>query len=253
MGGLSSIMRHEATVSVTPRISVVTVVLNAARCIDRCIESVLGQTYDDIEYLVIDGGSTDGTLDILSRYRDRIDHFVSEPDRGLYHAMNKGLQAASGDYVYFLNSDDCFCDDRVVADVAAAIRQNPSVDLVYGDVLMRSGEQLVRLPQVPVLNRKTLCRRGLNHQALFARRQTLARNGGFSEQYRIVADGDLLARSLAAGATGLHLERDIAVFALDGLSGTVNWREEKRRSMRANFTRWELLRWRKLPRILGRK
>ena len=235
------------------KISVVTVVLNAVQCIERCVSSVVGQTYDGVEYLVLDGGSTDGTLDVLERYRDRIDHLVSEPDRGLYHAMNKGIHAATGDYVYFLNSDDYFCDQGVVADVAAAIRRNPKADLIYGDVLMRSGDQLVRKPQVPVLTRESLCRKGFCHQALFARRELLARTGGFSEQYRIVADGDWLARALAAGATGLHLERDIAVFALDGLSGSCNWREEKRRSLRANFTRWELFRWRKLPGILGRR
>jgi len=235
------------------KISVVTVVLNAAHCIDRCIASVRGQTYDNIEYLVIDGGSTDGTLEILARYRDRIDYLVSEPDRGLYHAMNKGIRASKGDFLYFLNSDDCFCDERVVADVAAAIEQNPSVDLVYGDVLDRSGEELVRKPQVPVLNREFLCRKGFCHQALFARRETLERTGGFAEKYRIVADGNWLARALAGDATSLYLDRDIAIFALDGLSGTINWREEKRRSMRSNFTRWELFRWRKLPGIFGRK
>ena len=234
-------------------ISVATVVLDAARCIDRCVDSVLGQTYDKFEYLVIDGGSTDGTLEILARYRDRIDHLVSEPDRGLYHAMNKAIRAATGDFLYFLNSDDTFCDEAVVADVAAVIEQHPSVDLVYGDVLYRSSTRLVRKPQVPVLNRESLCRKGFCHQALFARRQTLQRTGGFSEAYRIVADGDWLARALAAGATSRHIDRDIAIFALDGLSGTSNWREEKRRSMRANFTPWELLRWRKLPGIFGRK
>jgi len=234
-------------------ISVATVVLDAARCIDRCVDSVLGQTYDKFEYLVIDGGSTDGTLEILARYRDRIDHLVSEPDRGLYHARNKAIRAATGDFLYFLNSDDTFCDEAVVADVAAVIEQHPSVDLVYGDVLYRSSTRLVRKPQVPVLNRESLCRKGFCHQALFARRQTLQRTGGFSEAYRIVADGDWLARALAAGATSRHIDRDIAIFALDGLSGTSNWREEKRRSMRANFTPWELLRWRKLPGIFGRK
>lgn len=235
------------------KISVVTVVLDAAQCIERCVSSVVGQTYDGIEYLILDGGSTDGTLDILERYRDRIDHLVSEPDRGLYDAMNKGIHAATGDYVYFLNSDDYFCDQGVIADVAEAIRQNPTADLIYGDVLTRSGDQLVRKPQVPVLNRESLCREGFCHQALFARRELLERTGGFSEQYRIVADGDWLARALAAGATSFHLDRDVVVFALDGLSGRCNWREEKRRSMRANFTRWELFRWRKLPGILGRK
>jgi glycosyltransferase involved in cell wall biosynthesis len=236
------------------RISIVTVVLNAVRTIERCVSSVLSQTYDDIEYLVVDGGSTDGTLEVLGKYRDHIDYFVSESDRGLYDAMNKGVRAASGDYVYFLNSDDYFCDEGVIADVVAAIRQNPSADLVYGDVLLQSGASLERKPQVPILSRESFCRKGLCHQALFARREIFDRTGGFSEEYRIVADGDWLARALAGGASCLHVDRDIAVFSMHGLSGTSDgWRAEKRRSLRANFTRWELFLWRKLPGIFGRK
>jgi len=235
------------------KISVVTVVLNAAGSIEKCVASVLGQTYDNIEYLVIDGVSTDGTLDILARYRDRIDYLVSEPDRGLYHAMNKGIQAATGDYVYFLNSDDMFCDDEVVADIAAAIARNPSIDLVYGDVLMGRGTQRERRPQVPMLNRESLCRKGFCHQALFARREILLKTGGFSEEYRIVADGDWLVRALAAGATSHHLDRDIAIFSTEGVSGTTKWRAEKRRNLWENYTRWELFKWRKMPGLLGRK
>lgn len=235
------------------KISIVTVVLNAVNTIERCLSSVTNQTFDNTESVVIDGGSTDGTLRAINRYRDRIAYFASEADRGLYHAMNKGIQAATGDFVYFLNSDDYFCDNDVVADVVAAISDDPSLDLVYGDVRMQAGEQTVRKAQVPVLNRESLCRRGLCHQALFARRDILIRTGGFSEDYPIVADGDWLARTLASGAKSLHIPRDIATISLEGLSSTSNWREEKRRSLRANYTPWELFRWRKLPGILGRK
>lgn len=228
--------------------------MNAVKTIEECISSVIGQTYGNLEFVVIDGGSTDGTLAILERYRSQIDYFVSEPDRGIYNAMNKGIDAATGDYVHFLNSDDKFCDVCVVADVAEAINKCPEIDLVYGDVLLlSSGDGLVRKSQTPVLSRESLCRKGFCHQALFARREILLRTGGFSEEYQIVADGDWLARALSAGATSIHLERDIAVYRLGGYSGTnVRWREEKRRMLRANFTSWELFRWRKLPGIFGR-
>jgi GT2 family glycosyltransferase len=180
-----------------------------------------------------------------------IDHIVSEADRGLYHAMNKGVRVASGDFVYFLNSDDCFCDSTVLADVTEAIHLHPDADLVYGDVLIRKDGQMVRKPQVPVLNRETFCRRGLCHQALFARRSALLDNGGFSEDYRIVSDGDWMARTIAAGARSHHMDRDIAVISPDGLSWSTNWLDEKRRCQRANYTAWELFRWRKLPGLLG--
>ena len=191
------------------KISIVTVVLNAVNTIERCLSSATNQTFENIEYIVIDGGSTDGTLEVIDRYRGRIDYFVSEADRGLYHAMNKSVQVATGDYIYFLNSDDYFCDDNVVADVAAVIREDPSLDLIYGDVLMQSGAQLLRKVQVPVLNRETLCRHGFCHQALFTRRDSLIHNGGFSEDYRIVADGDWLARALASGVKSLYIHRDL--------------------------------------------
>lgn len=235
------------------RISVVMVCLNAVNCIEESLASVVGQTSGDIEYVVIDGGSTDGTLEVIDRYRSRIDTLVTEPDRGLYHAMNKGIQAATGDYLYFLNSDDRFFDENVVADVVAVLREDPSLDLVYGDVVMENEGQIYRQSQVPVLTRESLCRRGFCHQALFARRETLLRTGGFSEQYRIVADGDWLAKTLATGAKSRHIQRDIAVVSLAGLSSSTNWRAEKRRYLRNNFTRWELFLSRKLPGILGRK
>ena len=235
------------------RISVVTVVLNAADCIEQCITSVLNQSYKDIEYLVIDGGSTDGTIEIINSHKDRLDHFVSEPDGGIYHAMNKGITKSTGDYIYFMNSDDCFCDERVVADVASIIKNNPFPDLVYGDVLLRDGDQLTPKQQAPVLNRESLCRKGFCHQALFSRRETMIRTGGFSTEFSIVADGDWLARALASGATSTKIDRCIAIFSLGGFSETSSkWREEKRRSLRKNFTRWELFWWRKVPGLLGR-
>lgn len=235
------------------KISIVTVSLNAEQVIERCLQSVINQTYDHLEYVVIDGGSTDRSLDLIQNFRDKIDYFISEPDRGLYHAMNKGIAAATGEFVYFLNTDDYFCDTQVVADVARAIQANPGVDLVYGDILMSEGGKWVRKPPLPVLNRETLCRKGFCHQALFARRSVLFETQGFSEAYRIVADADWLARALASGATSLYIERDIANISLDGLSSRTRWRDEKKRYLRANYTPWERFLWRKLPGILGRK
>jgi glycosyltransferase involved in cell wall biosynthesis len=235
------------------KISVITVVLNAATTIERCLKSVKNQTHGNIELIVIDGGSTDGTLDIIGRYRSCITYFISEPDRGLYHAMNKGIKVATGEYIYFLNSDDYFCDDDVVNDVVSTINQESAPAIIYGNVLIQDGAQLSRKTETPILNRESFCRNGLCHQALFAHRNTLVYTSGFSEDYRIVADGDWLARTIATGARSLHIERDIATISMEGLSSTSNWRDEKRRCLRTHYTRWELFRWRKLPGIIGRK
>ena len=97
-----------------PKISIVTVSYNTSDCIEKTIQSVINQTYPNVEYLIIDGGSTDGTQQIIERYDDRIAYFVSEKDKGLYDGMNKGIAAATGDYLLFMNADDVFVNNEVV-------------------------------------------------------------------------------------------------------------------------------------------
>ena len=108
----------------TPKISLITVTRNAESTIKRCIESVLSQDYANVEYIVIDGQSTDGTLSIINSYRHGIAYSVSEPDKGIYDAMNKGIKIATGDIVGLLNADDCFADTRVLSEVAEAFTNN---------------------------------------------------------------------------------------------------------------------------------
>ena len=97
-----------------PLVSVVTVSFNSAKTIRRTIESVLGQTYQRIEYILIDGGSTDGTISVISAYADKVNFFISEPDQGIYDAMNKGVCAATGDWIHILNSDDYYASPEVI-------------------------------------------------------------------------------------------------------------------------------------------
>ena len=116
-----------------PTLSVITVVYNNVRDVERTLLSVLGQTYDAIEYIVVDGASTDGTLDIIGQYRSRISKFISEPDKGIYDAMNKGLALATGDYVIFMNSGDEFYSADTVAKVFATA---DDADIYYGETEM---------------------------------------------------------------------------------------------------------------------
>jgi glycosyltransferase involved in cell wall biosynthesis len=105
------------------RISVITVVYNAEDTIARCIDSVISQKYPDIEYIIIDGGSTDNTLQVINQYRSSISHFVSGPDKGIYDAMNKGIKLATGHIIGTLNADDCLADADVLSAVALAFTE----------------------------------------------------------------------------------------------------------------------------------
>ena len=118
-------------------ISIITATYNSGKTVRDTIESVLRQTYSDIEYIVVDGASKDNTMDIVREYEPQFNgrmRYVSEPDKGLYDAMNKGIAMATGDVVGILNSDDFYTGNDILDQVAAALTQNPNVDAVYGDI-----------------------------------------------------------------------------------------------------------------------
>lgn len=117
-----------------PKISVVTVCYNAASEIERTIKSVINQTYSNIEYIIIDGGSKDGTVDIIKKYADKVSYWVSEPDKGIYDAMNKGIIAATGDWINFMNAGDWFYATNVLEQIAS-IAQTTSADILYGNTM----------------------------------------------------------------------------------------------------------------------
>lgn len=120
---------------IQPKITVGTVCYNAANCIEDLIRSVMAQTYSNIEFVIIDGASKDGTLDILDKYKSNIDILVTEPDKGIYDAMNKLLKKATGDYLIFMGADDVFYDDEVIAKMASHI-ENPNA-VYYGSVIFK--------------------------------------------------------------------------------------------------------------------
>ncbi len=122
-----------------PKISIITVVFNAVRFLEGTIQSVLSQSYPNIEYIVIDGASTDGTVEMIKKYQDRISCWVSEADEGLYDAMNKGLKLANGDYVWFLNAGDRVFDAKTVGKLLACAK--PETDVLFGEVMLVDEER----------------------------------------------------------------------------------------------------------------
>lgn len=182
------------------KISVITVCYNSVATIRDTIESVLEQDYSNIEYIIVDGGSSDDTLNIIRKYKNSIDVMISEPDRGIYDAMNKGIQSSSGDIICFLNSDDFYENPNVISDVVDQFKSNPDSSLIFGDVVFVepfNAEKIVRYYN-SVNFKAWKLRFGWMppHPASFFKRSAYERVGKFSLDYKISADYELFVRML---------------------------------------------------------
>lgn len=203
------------------KISIITVCLNAEQTITDTIESIQSQTYDNIEHIVIDGGSRDSTCDIIKQYRDKIAFFVSEPDHGVYDAMNKGLRHAHGDFVYFLNANDTLYERGTVEGVAEALKTNPKVECLFGNIVTVTPDGAHSCLQTyeSVTHKSALFMWTICHQAIFYHRHLFMKYGHYSLKYKIRADVDFMLRCLVANDTDVvYINRTIARFLLGGLS-----------------------------------
>jgi glycosyltransferase involved in cell wall biosynthesis len=182
------------------KISIITVCFNSEKTIRDTIESVLSQEYPDIEYIVIDGSSNDNTVNIINQYRHRISKIVSEPDDGLYDAMNKGVKNSTGDVIGILNSDDFFENSTVISDVVEHFEYNPSISLLFGDVVHVDPNNTKKITRFySSKNFKPFkLRFGWMppHTATFIKSGIFERIGGYSLDYKISADYELFVRML---------------------------------------------------------
>lgn len=204
-----------------PLISIITVCFNERAYIEQTILSVLHQTLPGIEFIVIDGGSTDGTTDVIEQYKNRISYYSSEKDKGIYDGMNKGLSRATGDYVFFLNGGDVLHAPGVLEKIFAAA---PNADAYYGETLFTQEDGTVigtrsqvsnqQLPEQ--LNRKSL-RHGMvvSHQAFIVKRKLASM---YDLQYRICADIDWMISCLEKCTTVVNTKQCIAQFRTGGTS-----------------------------------
>jgi len=198
------------------KVSIIIVCLNSAKTIRRSLESVRLQTFKQFEVIVVDGVSVDETLQVVSEFKDIITTVVSEKDKGIYDAMNKGVSLVSGDIVFFLNSDDAFYDSRVLADVVAKFERNSSIDMLYGNVVFNDKGKLTKRIYSHI-NKRTLEFESLCHQAVFARRSLFDKVGLFNLKFRTNADYDWLIRVFLSGATCIWFDRIISLFNLGGM------------------------------------
>ena len=184
------------------QISVITAVLNQERTLGETLASVRAQRWPGIEHIVVDGGSTDGSLAVIERHRAGLAKVVCEPDRGLYDALNKGLRHASGDVVGFLHADDTFASPRALQQVAAAF-EDPEVGAVYGDLVYvrrNDSSRVVRYWRAGRYQREQLAHGWMPpHPTFYVRRELYARLGAFDTRYRIAADYESMLRILWHG------------------------------------------------------
>jgi hypothetical protein len=207
-----------------PRVSLITVCMNAAATIDSCLFSIARQSYRDFEHVVVDGASTDGTLAILEKHRSEIGTLISEPDRGLYDAMNKGIAAANGEFVLFMNADDTFASRHSLRDAILAIDKLPDGDVYYGSIEVRSdlGQgfgPVIHTPASPDAAAEEMVTGCLPHQATLARRAVFDRTGPFDLRWRRHADYDWWLKVMADPTLRLRrIDTVVASFALGGAS-----------------------------------
>jgi glycosyltransferase involved in cell wall biosynthesis len=196
------------------KVSIVTVCLNAAATVRDAIDSVASQDYPDIEHIVIDGGSTDGTLELLQSSNGRISRLVSEKDKGLYDAMNKGVGLCTGEVIGFLNADDLYSSGHVISKVAHCFEE-PSIGACYGDLeyVARSDTSMVQRRWISGEFHQGLFAEGWAppHPAFFVRRSVFNSTGGFNTKYRLAADNDLMMRILECRGCKSHYLPEVMV------------------------------------------
>ncbi|MFN3955459.1 MAG: glycosyltransferase [Pararhodobacter sp.] len=218
-----------------PLVTVITVCWNAARTLEAAMRSVFGQSYDNIEYIVIDGGSQDGSVELLRAHEARIDYFVSEPDDGLYHAMNKGLSLAQGDCILMLNADDWYEPDTVARLVAA--RQYSGCDFIGGLARYINADGSSHVLRSMPFDHSVMLRMPLRHETMLIPAELYDRVGCYNTEYPIIADYELTIRLFKAGARYYEVAKPLLNFSTGGVSNTARERldAETRQLMRQFF------------------
>lgn len=210
----------------TPRLSIITVCRNEVSRIQATMDSIIGQSCLSFEWIVVDGASTDGTLDILQRHKNHITRLISEPDQGLYEAMNKGIAAAKGDFLLFMNAGDCLENTEVVRSFLGNAFTN---DLIVGDIriILKDGRELYRHSTDKKLDADLLYWRTLPHQATFIKRNLFEKFGDYDLSFKLASDWEFFARVIARhGVRPSAWSHCIAVYPHDGISARLENRPQ---------------------------
>lgn len=212
----------------TPKISIITSVYNGRKYIEECIQSVMAQTYPQIEHIIIDGGSTDGTQDVLRQYSHRLHYWVSEKDEGIYHAWNKGLAKATGEWIAFVGADDIIWDKNVVEDALPALQTalQQNIRYVYGKINLLSAGSDINIISVwgaPWEQAKTgmLQSMTVTHCCAFHYHTLFEDHGLFDQRFRITGDYEFLLREFTRGKDAIFVDRVFAGMHAGGISANL--------------------------------
>ena len=203
------------------RVSIITVAYNNHKTIEETILSVASQNHHDIEYVIVDGKSNDGTQIIIEKYRRYIKQFISESDKGIYDAMNKGIRLTSGELIGFLNADDLYAYDSVVSDVVGCVEKN-KVDAVYGDLVYVDADKINRVLRYydSSIFKPREVTRGIMpaHPTLFLKRAIFDRFGLFNPDYHIAGDFEYVARIFSSGIRYHYMPKVLVKMRQGGIS-----------------------------------
>jgi glycosyltransferase involved in cell wall biosynthesis len=215
-----------------PLVTIITVVFNGEKYLEETILSVINQTYNNVEYIIIDGGSTDGTLEIIGKYENAIDYWVSEPDQGIYDAMNKGIKLATGQFIGIVNSDDTIYPSTVQS-VVSAFEAKPEAQYTFGKVeLARENGQIYGIAQSnPNKQLKDFTKNismPFPHMTIYARREIYKLIGLFNTKYRLSADYDFCLKLIKQKILNVEITESIGFFRCGGRSGGIKtWIDTK--------------------------
>lgn len=205
------------------KISIITITYNSEKTLEQTIKSVVDQGYANLEYIIIDGGSKDGTLDIVNKYKDKIAVVVSEKDNGISDAFNKGIKRATGDVIGIINSDDLLAEGALKA-LSEAFEDN--IDVYRGNLLIwddTNGTQYVNIPTMHFDIKRNLL--SVCHPSTFISRKAYDKWGVYNMDMRYMMDADILFRFYRKGATFKHIDRSLAIFRLGGVTSD-NWKKK---------------------------
>ncbi|MDP2237969.1 MAG: glycosyltransferase family 2 protein [Bacteroidales bacterium] len=216
------------------KLSIITINLNNKEGLQKTMDSVFSQKFTDYEYIIMDGGSTDGGVELIKEFSDRITYWVSEPDKGIYNAMNKGIIKAKSEYLLFLNSGDCLVNNNIVSEVFAL---NLESDLILGNLVTNDNYEIKLNYNIDIAN---IWKYGAHHQAMFIKRSLFEQIGFYNENGDITADWQFLMQALFRFKKSFTcIDKIISVYDMQGISSKPENKKrinlEKKRFMKEKF------------------